>query len=371
MVISTTTLTTVTMAATPVSSSFPDKHRSQYLSRDEYIDLRNSQDKHLNAELASIRCSVDDVKRELKADIKEVRDNITALKDDFTALKDDVTALKDDFTALKDDVTTLRGDFTVQMQYLEAEMSRSQAFTRNNALKNPTLPIRPVVVYRPGRGILEPDSKRFPRNANDFYSLRDPQTEWHRSTLAYLADFYDVQLRGASHFPKEESNSDDSDDDEIILEHPELVVEKLEDILGLNEDKIIKFKERALQTASRAPSKPIKRSQISWPEAGPIPGPRRQKLELRVTSGQEAYFYDPERPKSVSSEGFTNAHVGWGTRSTPSSQRARLQWSPKVARVSEPPNLEPERPKSASKSTENESIDTDNDTHVFTNSPER
>ncbi|KAK1471356.1 hypothetical protein CTAM01_16573, partial [Colletotrichum tamarilloi] len=273
MVISTTTLTTVTMAATPVSSSFPDKHRSQYLSRDEYIDLRNSQDKHLNAELASIRCSVDDVKqelndvkRELKADIKEVRDNITALKDDFTALKDDVT--------------TLRGDFTVQMQYLEAEMSRSQAFTRNNALKNPTLPIRPVVVYRPGRGILEPDSSRFPRNANDFYSLRDPQTEWHRTTLAYLADFYDVQLRGASHFPKEESNSDDSDDDEIILEHPELVVEKLEDILGLNEDKIIKFKERALQTASRAPSKPIKRSQISWPEAGPIPGPRRQKLEL-------------------------------------------------------------------------------------------
>ncbi|KXH58338.1 hypothetical protein CNYM01_13811, partial [Colletotrichum nymphaeae SA-01] len=253
------------MAATPVSSFSPDKHRSHCLSRDEYIDLRNSQEKHLNAELASIRCSVDDVKRELKADIKE-------------------------------------------MQHLEAEMSRSQAFTRNNALKNPTLPIRPVVVYRPGRGILEPDSSRFPRNANDFYSLRDPQTEWHRSTLAYLADFYDVQLRGASHFPKEESNSDDSDDDEIILEHPELVVEKLEDILGLNEDKIIKFKERALQTALRAPSKPIKRSQISWPEAGPIPGPRRQKLELRVTSGQEAYFYDPERPKRVSSEGLTNAH---------------------------------------------------------------
>ncbi|KAL4414809.1 hypothetical protein CABS03_02016 [Colletotrichum abscissum] len=247
------------MAATPVSSSFPDKHRSQYLSHDEYIDLRNSQDKHLNAELASIRCSVDDVKRELKADIKKLRD-----------------------------------DVTVQMQYLEAEMSRSQAFTRNNALKNPTLPIRPVVVYRPGRGILEPDSKRFPRNANDFYSLRDPQTEWHRSTLAYLADFYDVQLRGASHFPKEESNSDDSDGDEIILEHPELVVEKLEDILGLNEDKIIKFKERALQTASRAPSKPIKRSQISWPEAGPIPGPRRQKLELRVTSGQGSKFYQSQ-----------------------------------------------------------------------------
>ncbi|KAK1519303.1 hypothetical protein CABS01_16587, partial [Colletotrichum abscissum] len=194
MVISTTTLTTVTMAATSVSSFSPDKHRSQHLSRDEYIELRNSQDKHWNAELASIRCSVDDVKQELNEVKRE-------LKADIKELKDDVT---------------------VQMQYLEAEIRRSQAFTRNNALKNPTLPIRPVVVYRPGRGILEPDSSRFPRNANDFYSLRDPQTKWHRSMLAYLADFYDVQLRGASHFPKEESNSDDSDDDEIILEHPEL-----------------------------------------------------------------------------------------------------------------------------------------------------
>ncbi|KAK1659885.1 hypothetical protein BDP55DRAFT_329053 [Colletotrichum godetiae] len=189
--------------------------------------------------------------------------------------------------------------------------------------------------------------------------------------LAYLAVFYDVQLRSAGHLPEEESNSDDSDDDEIILEHPDLVVEKLEDILGLNEDKITKFKERALQMASRAPSKPIKRSQISWPGDGPIPGPRRQRLELRITAENQPYFYDPDRPKSVSSEGLTNAHVGWGTRSTPSSQRARLQWSPKLAHVSEPPKPEPERPKSASKSTEAESTDTDNDTHVFTNSPER
>ncbi|KAK1722922.1 uncharacterized protein BDZ83DRAFT_732255 [Colletotrichum acutatum] len=336
MVISTTTLTTVTMAASPVRSFSADKHRPQCVSHDEYIELRNAEDKHLNAELASIRCSVDDVKRELKADIK----------------------------VLRDDVTT-------QIQYLEAEIRRSQAFTRNNALKNPTLPIRPVVVYRPGYGILEPEPSRFPRNANEFYSLRDPQTDRHRSMLAYLAVFYDVQLRSAGHLPEEESNSDDSDDDEIILEHPDLVVEKLEDILGLNEDKITKFKERALQMASRAPSKPIKRSQISWLEDGPIPDPRRQRLELRITAGEEPYFYDPERPKSVSSEGLTNAHVGWGTRSTPSSQRARLQWSPKLARLSEPSKPEPERPKSASKSTEAESTDTDNDTHVFTNSPER
>ncbi|KAK1674269.1 hypothetical protein BDP55DRAFT_554999, partial [Colletotrichum godetiae] len=105
------------MAATPVSSSFPDKHRSQYLSRDEYIDLRNSQDKHLNAELASIRCSVDDVKQELN-DVKR---------------------------ELKADIKERLGRLEDQTQRLEAEVRQSQAYMRNKGLRNPTLPIRPVV----------------------------------------------------------------------------------------------------------------------------------------------------------------------------------------------------------------------------------
>ncbi|KAK1507579.1 hypothetical protein CTAM01_02691, partial [Colletotrichum tamarilloi] len=58
----------------------------------------------------------------------------------------------------------------------------------------------------------------------------------------------------------EESNSNDSNNNEIILKYPKLVVKKLENILGLNKNKIIKFKERALQIALRALSKPIKRS---------------------------------------------------------------------------------------------------------------
>ncbi|KAK1711266.1 uncharacterized protein BDZ83DRAFT_590863, partial [Colletotrichum acutatum] len=101
------------MAASPVCSSSPDKYRSQFLSHDEYIELRNSEDKHLHDELASIRCSIDNVKRELKADIKELRDNTQRLED--------------------------------QTQRLEAEVRQSQAYMRNKGLKNPTLPIRPVV----------------------------------------------------------------------------------------------------------------------------------------------------------------------------------------------------------------------------------
>ncbi|KXH38626.1 hypothetical protein CSAL01_12761, partial [Colletotrichum salicis] len=88
MIISTNTLTTITMAESPVGSLSPDKYRSQYLSHDDYIELRNSQDEHLNAELASIRCSIDNVKRELKADIKELRDNVTTQNQRLGRLED-------------------------------------------------------------------------------------------------------------------------------------------------------------------------------------------------------------------------------------------------------------------------------------------
>ncbi|KAK2005342.1 hypothetical protein LZ32DRAFT_503016, partial [Colletotrichum eremochloae] len=116
------------------------------------------------------------------------------------------------------------------------------------------LPIRPVVVYRPEQGILEPELSKFPQNANEFYALRDPQTNRHRSMLEYLAIFYDVRLRTAG-YPSE----DDSSDDETFLDRPDILVEKLEDILGLNEDKFVKFREKARQLATRTPSKPIKR----------------------------------------------------------------------------------------------------------------
>ncbi|KAK1657044.1 hypothetical protein BDP55DRAFT_639099 [Colletotrichum godetiae] len=90
----------------------------------------------------------------------------------------------------------------------------------------------------------------------------------------YLAVFYDVRLKTTDH-PSE----DDSDDDETFLDRPDIIVEKLEDILGLNEDKFVKFSERARQLVTRTPSKPIKRSQISLPDEESIPNLRRQKLE--------------------------------------------------------------------------------------------
>ncbi|KAK1973348.1 hypothetical protein LZ30DRAFT_743856 [Colletotrichum cereale] len=345
MVVSTTTVVMTSHSPLPWSQ---EKHK-QLLTRDDYIDLRNLQDQQLNAEFTSVRCSIDLVRQELKNEIGLVKQE----------LKNDIGLVKQELKEFKDNVEA-------QNQRLEAQIRQSHAYMRNNALKNPTLPIRPVVVYRPGQGILEPELSRFPRNANEFYSLRDPRSDRHRSMLAYLAAFYDVQLRTAD-YPSE----DDSSDDETFLDRPDIVVEKLEDILGLNEDKFDKFRERARQLATHPPWKPSKRSQIFNPDKASIPSPRRQKLELRLTDvgDERLHTHDiggRQSPTSVSSEGLTNARLEWRTRSTPSSQRPRInsaQGPEPVSVVSEPQH---ETTKFESEIPNPKETVSDSQTHAFT-----
>ncbi|OHE90220.1 hypothetical protein CORC01_14486, partial [Colletotrichum orchidophilum] len=218
-----TTTSTSIMIPSPSCAFSRDNGRPRCLSRDDYIDLRNTQDAHLNAEFTFIRESI--FRLETKTDRLETKIDHLETKTDRLEEKTD---------------------------RLEAEMRQLHAYTRNNALRNPTLPIRPVVVYNPKQGIVEPKPTHFPGNANEFYSLRDPPSDRHRSMLAYLAVFYDVQLRTA------EDSEGESSEDEVLLDRPDLVVEKLEGILGLNEDKFIKFRQRAREIAARPPSKPIK-----------------------------------------------------------------------------------------------------------------
>ncbi|GKT92447.1 hypothetical protein CT0861_09412 [Colletotrichum tofieldiae] len=333
----------------PSPLSFSHDSQSHLLSRDDYIDLRNVQDQQLKAEFTFVRCSIDLVRQELKNDIGLVKQE----------LKNDISLVKGELKEFKDNVKA-------QNQRLEAQVRQSHAYMRNNALKNPTLPIRPVVVYRPEQGILEPELSRFPRNANEFYSLRDPQTNRHRSMLAYLAAFYDVQLRTAD-YPSE----DDSSDDEIFLDRPDVIVEKLEDILGLNEDKFVKFRERARQIATQIPSKPVKRSQIFLPDEKSIPRPRRQRLELRPIGAEDEGLHTHntggrQSPKSASSEGLTNARLGWGTRSTPSSRRLRINYAQELEPVPVTHEPQPETPKSDSEILEPKAAVSDSQTRAFT-----
>ncbi|KAK1983068.1 hypothetical protein LZ30DRAFT_715542 [Colletotrichum cereale] len=89
----------------------------QLLSRDAYIDLRNLQDQQLNAEFTSVRRSINLVQQELKNDISLVKAQTHRLK--------------------------------AQNQRLKAQIRQSHAYMRNNALKNPTSCIRPLIVYQP------------------------------------------------------------------------------------------------------------------------------------------------------------------------------------------------------------------------------
>ncbi|WQF90612.1 hypothetical protein CDEST_15626 [Colletotrichum destructivum] len=281
-------------------------------------------------------------------------------------LKTDIGLVKQELKEFKDDVKAQNQRLEAQNQRLEAQIRQSHAYMRNNALKNPTLPIRPVIVYRPEQGILEPEPSRFPRNADEFYSLRDPQTNRHRSVLAYLAAFYDVQLRTAD-YPSE----DDSSDDETFLDRPDVIVEKLEDIFGLNEDKLVKFRGRARQLAAQNPSKPVKRLQTFLSDEQPIPRPRRQRLELRPIGAEDErpHTHDNggrQSPKSASSEGLTNARLGWGTRSTPSSRRLRINRTQEPEPVPVTPEPQPRTPKSDSEIPEPKATVSDSRTHAFT-----
>ncbi|TLS22691.1 uncharacterized protein PpBr36_06499 [Pyricularia pennisetigena] len=65
------------------ASSLPESHR-ELLSRNDYIDLRNSQDQQPSAEFISVRESVGNLPQELKNNIDLVKDDV---KPSSSALK--------------------------------------------------------------------------------------------------------------------------------------------------------------------------------------------------------------------------------------------------------------------------------------------
>jgi hypothetical protein len=123
---------------------------------------------------------------------------------------------------------------------------------RNKTLETPILEIQPLVVYRPGKGILEPKRAYFPRHAKDFYALRDPLSTHQFDMLLYRSEFYDVHLP-----PSSEPSFDESTNEDPTISRSDLHVEILENILGLDEDRFRKFTQRAKEHTRPTP-RPVK-----------------------------------------------------------------------------------------------------------------
>ncbi|KAG5815579.1 hypothetical protein H9Q74_011601 [Fusarium xylarioides] len=271
-----------------------------YLLRDEFVHFRNRQDELLNTEFHSIRSSVEAVKTELREFKEDVREQFSVVNQRLTRLEESQTRLEESQTRLEANVAL--------------ETRRSTAYSRNQALRNPSFPIHLIPSLDLSHGILYP--KYFPTNATEFYSLRNPTTNRLRQLLAYLAVFYDIQPHSEDDAPEGRNG------DEFIAQHPELAVDLLENIFGLNEDNFIKFKARASELANRPPEPPVRRSQILVE----IASARRQKLE-HATAGHSRH------PQSISSDEQDRSRVGWGKLSTPTSQRQTINNIPRVQRA--------------------------------------
>ncbi|KAF9882567.1 hypothetical protein FE257_006861 [Aspergillus nanangensis] len=97
----------------------------------------------------------------------------------------------------------------------------------NWALKDPTLPIHPVLTYIPFLGVREPEY--FPRNVNELYALKASPKDGQVDKLLYLARFYGIAVQ--QHLFANEHTSD-----KRTLVSREEIIEKLEVILAINHD---------------------------------------------------------------------------------------------------------------------------------------
>jgi hypothetical protein len=95
--------------------------------------------------------------------------------------------------------------------------------------------------------------------------------------LAYLTMFYEI-----SHYQKH---------GDTAIQDPELAVENLENIPGLDEDKFTRFRERAREFDERPKAAPIKRDEVSDVEHL---FPHKRQRSRHSSSSESHFTYGPE-----------------------------------------------------------------------------
>ncbi|KAH7137898.1 hypothetical protein EDB81DRAFT_801656 [Dactylonectria macrodidyma] len=292
-----------------------------YVTHDEYAQDQDSRKKATDAEFQSVHRAIDQVRVELKADFNAFKTETDRRFNMIDARFDNVNArfdwMKDEFAEIRTQNQRIKDQF----EELRIETHRNTFSSLNARLRNPILPIYRLPTWNPAKGIVNPDPNLFPKHAKEFYGLRDPTTERQKRMLVYLASFYDIPH---THPSDTESQSSDDEDGDIIIKHPELTLELIEMVLGLNEENFIEFqrkaRERALQGDDQPRPQPIKRSHFANPSHQGDRASQRPRLELRP--GPKDSVDEPD--SSGSFQWGPDDVLGWGTRSTPSSQRPTL-----------------------------------------------
>ncbi|KAF4455320.1 wac protein [Fusarium austroafricanum] len=242
----------------------------------------NESIRSLRSDVGGLRSDVDTNTKDLHNFRKSIDKELKASSQRDANLRD---ALDHGFKSVDDRFRDMHQRF----EEMKADNARLLASVRNGKLSNPFLPIHPLPIYLPNQGITYPEAIHFPKNANEFYALRQPSSRRQTAMLAYLAMFYDI-----SHYKKH---------GDTAIQDPESAVEYLESFLGLDEDNFTRFKERAREFDGRPKAAPIKRADVSDVEH--LFPHKRQRL--RHSSSPESRFtYGPEDKLGWRFKSFSN-----------------------------------------------------------------
>ncbi|KAG5771358.1 hypothetical protein H9Q69_014177 [Fusarium xylarioides] len=265
--------------------------------------------KTVNDSLRGLCSDVDTNTKELRAIRQEFRSDINTNIKDIRTFRNSVTK---GFEAIRERDADLRNaldhefksvddrfkDVHRRFDEMKSEFARIQAIGQNGRLSNPFLPIHALPIYLPNQGITYPEATHFPKNANEFYALKQPTSQRQAAMLAYLAMFYDV-----SNYKKH---------GDIAIHDPEETLGYLENILGLEEERFIRFKERAYELNQEPKVAPIKRSQIADVERL---FPHKRQRSRHSSDPESNFTYGPEdklgwRHKSLSNPTEAEPTIG-------------------------------------------------------------
>ncbi|KAK1691619.1 hypothetical protein BDP55DRAFT_269092 [Colletotrichum godetiae] len=284
----------------------------------DFLRNYNHENKLFKTEFDSLRQSLQSLEQRAIATERQVGDRLDRFESRARSTEQRIEDRLDRFENRLDHFEKR----AIDSEQRRAESLQIAASLRNHTIRIPTLRIYPLVAFDLERGIVEPESEWFPKNANEFYSLRNPKTARQRRMLKYLVEFYDV-----SQHIDASGDSSDSGSQADVIQDPETAVTMLEGVLGLNEDNFIHFRRHVEESSRRLAPTAGKRFQTEEHERRTRPEvcqssvlPLRVQMESisRHLPAEPQLASPPPKAQSYESE---DAHISWGSRQTPSDQR--------------------------------------------------